>query len=357
MNKRYAHLVGSMPYDNEETAMTKAIEAVGDHMHSLPDGEIGVKSAQYPTGSRSAWTQIIMDSLEADTENWRVKKAATRNEIGVPAHYTKASVLRPRKSPKEIEKYLNFKWLDYFKESYPIYKKIKKERGLNDLKFQVGLPTGLGITFVVLGPIHGMRFAQAFNNRMAYEANEIAKIADPNDLVFQIEVPIEVIMFHLMPPLISDIAFRSIIGLIKLLNPKIPIGIHLCLGDLNNESLAKITTLKKLVSFSNKLVKRIPADRKLEFIHYPLAEGKVPPVTDASFYDPLSKINLPHGTRFIAGFVHEKLSLEEHKQLLKNIENIRGQKVEIACSCGMGRRTSETADQLFKIKRELVTME
>ena len=357
MDKRFAHLVGSMPYENEETAMAKAIDAVGGHLHSLPDGEIGVKSSQYPKGCRSAWTQIIMDSMEADTENWIVKKKALRNEIGVPAHYTKASVLSPKKSPKEIEKYLNFKWLDYFKESYPIYQKLKKERGQENLKFQVGLPTGLGITFVVLGPINGLRFSQAFNRRMAYEANEIAKIADPNDLIFQIEVPIEVIMFHLMPPIISDIAFRSIVGLIKLLNPEIPIGIHLCLGDLNNESLAKISTLKKLVSFSNKLVKRIPANRKLEFIHYPLAEGKTPPVTDASFYDVLRKINLPHETRFIAGFVHEKLTLEEHKHLLKNIESIRGERVDIACSCGMGRRTSETADDLFKIKKELVAMD
>lgn len=74
MNNRFAHLVGSMPYDNEEAAMTKALDAIGGHLHSLPDGEIGMKTAQYPKGCRSAWTQIIMDSMEADTENWVVKK-------------------------------------------------------------------------------------------------------------------------------------------------------------------------------------------------------------------------------------------------------------------------------------------
>jgi protein-tyrosine phosphatase len=161
----------------------------------------------------------------------------------------------------------------------------------------------------------------------------------------------------MMPPLIGDLAFRSITGLIKLLNPEIPIGIHLCLGDLNNESLAKLSTLKKLVNFSNKLVKRIPSNHKLDFIHYPLAEGNTPPVTDAAFYEVLRKINLPQGARFIAGFVHEKLSMEEHRHLLKSIENIRGERVDIACSCGMGRRTTETADHLFKIKKELVITE
>jgi hypothetical protein len=298
-----------------------------------------------------------MDGMEADTENWRVKKKATRNEIGVPAHYTKASVLQPKKTPKEIDKFLNFHWLDYFKQSYPIYQKLKRAQGLSDLKFQVGLPTGLGITFVVLGPINGLRYAQAFNRRMAYEANEIAKLVDPGDLVFQIEIPIEVIMFHLLPPVISDIVFRSVIGLINLLNPAIPIGIHLCLGDLNNESLAKLSSLKRLVKFSNKLVAKFPATHKLEFIHYPLAEGKIPPVTDSSFYDELGKITLPSNTRFIAGFVHEKLSLDEHTHLLKNIENIRGDKVDVACSCGMGRRSKEVADQLLKIKKQLVTNE
>lgn len=357
MNKRFAHLVGSMPYANEEDAMITALDALGGNLHSLPDGEVGEKTAQYPNGCRSAWTQIIMDSMEADTEHWKVKRKAIRNSIGVPAHYTKASVLRPKKSPKEIEQHLDFKWLDYFKNSYPIYKKIKKERGLNDLKFQVGLPTGLGITMVVLGPLYGLRYAQAFNRRMAYEANEIAKIADPNDLIFQIEVPIEVIMFHMMPPILSDVVFGSITGLIKLLNPAIPVGIHLCLGDLNNESLAKISTLKSLVKFSNKMVKRFPATHRLEFMHYPLAEGKVPPTVEASFYNELKKITLPQHTRFIAGFVHENLSIEQHKQLLKCIEQIRNEKIEIACSCGMGRRSTEAADQLFKIKKALVEME
>ncbi len=357
MTTRFAHLVGSMPYDNEEAAMTIALNALGDHLHSLPDGEVGEKSVEYPTGCRSAWTQIIMDSMEADAENWKVKRRAIRNSIGVPANYTKASVLRPRKSTKEIEKYLDFKWLDYFKSSYPVYKKLKKEYGLENLQFQVGLPTGLGIAMVVLGPLYGLRYAQAFNRRMAYEASEIAKIADADDLVFQIEVPIEVIMFHMMPPLISNIVFRSITGLIKLLEPKIPIGIHLCLGDLNNESLAKIKTLKLLVKFANKLIERLPLTHELAYMHFPLEEGNVPPVVEASFYNELKKVKLPQKTRFIAGFVHEKLSLDEHKSLLKNIEHIRGEKIEVACSCGMGRRASGAADQLLKIKKGLVEMD
>ncbi|MEM1137742.1 MAG: hypothetical protein AAGI07_18025 [Bacteroidota bacterium] len=353
--KRYAHLVGSMPYINEATAMEKALTFLNGSLHSLPDGEIGEKSEKYPKGCRSAWTQVIMDSLEADTENWKVSKKAERNKDGVPIHYTKASKLRPKKSPKALLEYLDFKWLDYFRQSYPIYKKLKAKTDSSRMKFQVGLPTGLGITFVVLGPIYGLRYAKVFNKRMAYEANEIAKIADKNDLIFQIEVPIEVIMFQMMPPLISDIAFKSIIGLARLLNPEIPVGIHLCLGDLNNEALGKLKTLKKLVKFSNKLVNKWPSTHQLAYMHYPLAEGNIPPETDVAFYNILKDIKLPKDTRFIAGFVHEKLPLETHKKLLKNIENIRGEQIDIACSCGMGRRTAEIADQLFKIKAELLS--
>ena len=68
-------------------------------------------------------------------------------------------------------------------------------------------------------------------------------------------------------------------------------------------------------------------------------------------------MKLPQNTRFIAGFVHEKLSLDEHKSLLKIIEHIRGEKIEVACSCGMGRRSSGAADQLLKIKKGLVEMD
>jgi hypothetical protein len=126
------------------------------------------------------------------------------------------------------------------------------------------------------------------------------------------------------------------------------VGVHICLGDLNNEALVRAKTLEKLVDFSNKLVKNWPQDHPPVYIHYPLAEAAEPPKLDPTFYAPLKKIELPPATRFIAGFVHEKLDVDQNRQILKIIEGIRGEPVGIACSCGLGRRSTETASALME---------
>jgi len=83
--QRNVLLVGSMPFENEHEAMTKAIEIAGPCLVTLPDGEIGERTDACPSGDRSAWVQTIMDRCERDTENWPVSKAGTRNSGGFAA--------------------------------------------------------------------------------------------------------------------------------------------------------------------------------------------------------------------------------------------------------------------------------
>ncbi|HAS43168.1 MAG TPA: hypothetical protein DCS93_21995 [Microscillaceae bacterium] len=353
--QRKALLVGSLPFENEEIAMNKALDMLGPDLHSLPDGEIGEKSAEYPLGNRAAWIQSIVDLCEKDTENWTLVKQAVRsNQSGFPIGYDKEPRLKPKRSPSTMHQYLDFRWLEYFKSSYPTFKKLKKEKGLDHLKFQVGLPTGIGITFPMMNPINALRYAKAFNKRMAYEANEILKIADPDDLIFQIEVPGELAMAYKLPKFLVSLSLRTIFGLLQGINPQAPFGVHICFGDLNNEALTKVKTLDKMVHFSNTLVKKWPKSHQLAYVHYPLAEAVTPPPTHQNYYQTLEKVILPENTRFVAGFVHDKLSNVEHEQILTMIESIRGHQVDIACSCGLGRRKAEVAQELMQITHELI---
>ena len=351
--KRQVLLVGSLPFENEDAAMTHSLDVLGNNLSSLPDGEIGPKSEKYPLGTRAAWIQSIIDLCEADTENWKVLKEGTRDESGFPTDYDKEPRLKPKRSPSEMHSHIDFKWVEYFKSSYPIFKKLRAERGLEGLKFQVGLPTGLGITFAMMSPINALRYASAFNRRMAYEANEILKIADPNDIIFQIEVPGELAMAYKLPKFMVNLSLLPILQLVNQIEPKAPIGIHICFGDLNNKALTKASTLDKMVNFSNRLVKKFPTQHQLAYVHYPLAEAAAPPPLDSKYYQALKNIQLPKDTRFIAGFVHDKRSDSEHQQILEMIEDIRGNKVDIACSCGLGRRTPEIAKELIKMSELL----
>ncbi len=355
MPKRHALLVGSMPFDNEEQAMGQALNTLGAYLHALPDGEIGEVTELYTKGKRAAWVQAAIDLCAADKENWNVVKPAVRGKSGFPTGYETGERLSPKHPPKEMVKHLNFRYHEYFRESYPIFQRLREESGLHHLKFQVGVPTGLGIAFGMLSPVNAFRYSGAFNKRLAYEVNEILKIAG-DDVIIQVEIPAEVALAYRVPKFLINIPINSVLGLVKEINPPATMGIHLCLGDLNNEALVKASTLDSMVHFANKLVEKWPSTHKLLYVHYPLAEAADPPPVDVNFYAPLKHAKLPNGVRFIAGFIHEKRSDAEHQQILTAIENLRGERVEVACSCGMGRRSKEVGEQLIGLTARVADM-
>jgi hypothetical protein len=352
MVNRQTLLVGSMPFEDEEAAMRRALGTLGQSLIALPDGEIGEKTATYPNGNRAAWVMTAINICSQDTENWQVVRQPVNDANGFPKDYSGVQRLKPRRSPSEMHNYLKFGYDDYFKRSYPIFKQLRTEKGMPHLKFQVGVPTGLGISFSMMNPLDALRYSDAFNKRLAYEMNEILKIAG-DDVVIQIEVPGELAMAYQLPGMLVGLALRSIYGLVKKITPKAQFGIHICLGDLNNIALVHAKTLQKMVHFSNSLVAGWPQTHNLHYVHYPLAEASDPPPLDKAFYQPLGEVRLPQGTHFVAGFIHEKRSEQEHRQLQKIIEDVRGQAVDVACSCGLGRRPTAVAQHLIEMMAKM----
>ena len=80
------------------------------------------------------------------------------------------------------------------------------------------------------------------------------------------------------------------------------VGIHVCLGDLNNELPTTLKLEKVLVRFVNKILEEFPTHLRLEYVHYPFAEACKPPSTDPATDARLENVQLPEGTRFVAGF-------------------------------------------------------
>lgn len=352
---RLVLLVGSMPYHDEEAAMTKALELAGPVLASLPDGEIGERTEECPGGDRSAWVQTIMDRCEADTANWTVAKPSRRNAAGYAADYESGPRLKPRHKPGAMVEHLNFGWNDAARSSYPIFQRLRTEAGTPHLKFQVGLPTGIGAAFGMLSPPNALRYGSAFNQRLAHEANDILSFTEPGDVIFQVEVPGELALAHQLPGRLVSVATKKVIDLVSRINAGTPIGVHLCFGDLNNDALIKASTLDKAVNFTNDLIARWPAKHPLAYIHFPLAEAADPPPMDRAFYEPLGDIRLPAGCRFVAGFVHDRRTDDELRQIRGYIESIRGEAVDIACSCGLGRRDPDAATALIQQCATLAT--
>lgn len=355
MTRRQALLIGSLPYANEEAAMRKALDVLGDDLFCLPDGEIGDRDEIYKKGRRMGWVQTAIQR-NVDSGAFKVDKDIQRDAAtGLFKNYQDLFVLNPRYSPKELVSHLNFGYLEFFQKSYPIFKQLREEYKKPGLVFQVGIPTGLAIALLSMSPLAALRYRSAFDERLSYEANEIVKAAG-DDVMIQVEVPIEMGLAQRLPGFMMWLLVNMLISLIKRLHPATRLGIHMCLGDLHNKSLVKLDMDGLIVRFANQVLDKFPADHRLEYVHFPFAEGEITPPTDPAVYATLKNIRMPKGARFIAGMVHEKLGLEDHATILKAIEAARGETIGVACSCGMGRRQSEVADRLLDFTHQVAAL-
>jgi hypothetical protein len=358
MKQRHAHLVGSIPFKDERTAMTKAIKYLSNSLRSLPDGEIGKKSRRHKLGERLGWIQWVVESLGETPAFTLVKKPSFETRLGLWADYRSGLRYRLNVPRPELYRYLDFGYPQYFKKSYMIFQSLKKKHKLKKLRFQFGIPGALDLSLFSLGFINGYRARTAIEDRLAYEVNAMHEIAG-DDVLFQIEVPVELGLFLKLPaivkPLAVRVAVKNIISLVNKIDREAALGIHLCLGDLNNKPFSRIRSAAPLVAFSNELVRQWPRDRTLEFIHYPLAMADIPPSLNPRFYKPMKRLDLPKKTRFIAGFVHEGLGDEEHAEILSVIESFLGRRADVSSSCGLGRRTPETAELILKKTAKLIS--
>jgi hypothetical protein len=355
MANRSTLLIGSLPFEDEAQCMRRALTTLGPQLFSLPDGEIGEKSAQFPRGNRIAWVMYAIEVLTADRDSWNVVREPVRGSDGMATDYDHIQQLKPRRSPGELPQHVQLGYDRFFERSYPIFKQLRHEYGQPQLKFQLGIPTGFAMGFAFASKLDWLRYTGAFNTVLAREVNHaLAQAGD--DLIIQLELPPEVYAAYLLPKALHRLALRSVLDLVGKITPGAQIGLHLCLGDFHNEAVVHPKTLDKLVAFSNRLVDAWPSTHRLVYMHYPFAEGAVPPRLEPNYYRPLREIRLPTGTRFIAGFVHEKLSLDENTRVLAAIEQARGQTVDVAASCGLGRRTPEQAEQVLELSRQLAML-
>ena len=350
---RRALLVGSLPFEDETSAMARAIALVGDRLVALPDGEIGERSDKYPTGDRSQWVAGLAGRLAREPSLFSVVDAGTMNEQGFPVDFDSTVRLRPRLSPTKLGDRLHLGYDTAALRSWPHFEGLRSAAGLPGLRMQVGLPTGLGIAVSLLNTPRALRYARSFAACLAREAAEVVRVVGAENLLFQIEAPIEVVAAHRVPRAAVGLPARSVVDLVHRLPAQVPVGVHLCYGDLNNIALIAPDNFDRLVAFANGITRRWPKSRTLAYLHLPFAAGTSPPPVEPRAYRALRDLNLPPDASLVAGFVHEEPSMERLEQLLHVIEEARAGEVDVACACGLGRRSTDTAEELMRRCRQL----
>lgn len=325
---RSVHLVGGIPGSSAREAMEAALSRLAPHLRTLSDGE---------TGARSWWIRANLDRLRDHPELELVRDGDYSSYENTPQWRVKEG---HELTAENLEAYLVM--AEAFRTSYPLFHELREAHGRPDLDFQVGIPLHLDLAVDAFG--------EAGFSPLIYEpcleatARQVRAIQaqSQGDVVFQLEMPVPLIAIAGTPsegqPRAAAEMAQRIIDLPRRADAETRFGVHLCLGDMNHKALGRMRDVRPLVLLANELPRRWPSDRPLEYIHAPFAAAEEPPTFDEAFYTPLRDIDLPDEIRFVAGCVHERLSLDEERRLLALIEGLAGRQVDLAAACGLSRR-------------------
>ncbi|WP_163508558.1 hypothetical protein [Fodinicola acaciae] len=338
MSTRQALLIGTLPGESAEEAVGTAVELLGPHLATVPDGE---------TGSRRIWIVGLINSFR-DHPDLEVAKDGDMHDYQSQLHF------RVRKGHRLTGDSFDLGYLAAYRENRPVVDRLTAAAGIRPA-YQVGIPGDLNLAMFATGPTRMLRTRPAFTAATLRDIRQIQAESD-GDVVFQIEVPAETVSVTMagpLAPLAASWMAGSVLKLVKEAPEGARFGIHLCLGDLGHRALGKPRTAAPLVKLANAIARKWPAGRTFEYLHAPLAQGELPPSLDEAFYRPLSALRLPARTRFVAGFLHEGRSIEEQRQILGIIERATGKTVDVAAACGLGRRDPEAAYATMRQARDL----
>ncbi len=320
--------------------MQLAMTTLGPQLRSLPDGE---------TGERRNWIISIIESLRAHPDLELAKE-------GDWSDYDKTPRFKVKRGRKLLGASLDFGLVRAVEESLPTFEEVRRDSGRADLDYLVGVPGDFDMAMFTLGPVGALRHRRAFTEATVAQIRRIHAILGDR-VVFQLEIPAELVLLTKVPapmhPLLARMFGKSIARVATASTEGTRFGIHLCLGDMNHRAFGRMKDVRPLVSLTQAIIAAWPAGRPLEFVHAPLAAADDPPSTTESFYAPLAALELPAQTRFIAGFAHEEQSLDEQRRVLAMIEKLLGREVDVASSCGLGRREPAAARRTLQRTAEL----
>jgi hypothetical protein len=327
---RKTHLVGAWPGFSAAHAMDTAMTRLGPHLLRLSDGE---------TGERSGWIQMLIDRSRANPDvEVSVEGAYTDYDDTIQFRVREGHRLRPEE--------IRLGYYHAFADSYPDFRALRERHGLPALAFQVGLPGPLDLA----GNTFGFEAVQAdptlVDAYIAATAREVAAIftTAPTDVIFQIETVFCMVGVARAPAEAQPAVAEQMAGIIAAVAAAAPggarFGAHLCLGDFHHKAIMQMGSARPIVLLINALARKWPQGRTLEYVHVPFAAAANPGPLDPAFYERLRELDIPAEIRLAAGFVHEHLDLDDLRRQLKLIEGNAGREVDIAATCGLGRRES-----------------
>ena len=324
---RKTHLVGAWPGRSAPDAMEEAFSRVGDHLLRISDGE---------TGERSGWVKPIVEWARANPDLELVRDGDYSSMRNTPFF----RVAGERFDPANI----HLQSLRAFEESYPAFKVLRERHGRPEVRFQVGIPAPIDCawaTFATDDVVPDPALAAVFHEATIPQMRAIHAAAG-DDVVFQLETVAAMVAVVMAPEdqqqALATHMGAMLAGVAKSAPEGANFGLHLCLGDFNHQSVVDMGSARPLVLLANAVAAMWPQDRPLGYIHAPFAAAETPGHLEEEWFEPLAELDVPEDVRFVAGFIHESLGIDDLRVIRDRIDRLTGRQVDVAATCGLGRR-------------------
>lgn len=331
--KRRVHFVGSLPaqLDSPEQAMAFAVDTAGEFLDGMVPGcEADPYRAQWyirPIIDRLGEIPALAPVRSGDWSSLRSRDTFR---------------LRPGRSLVEADV---DSALGYAKETRRTLDALAEQRRTDPgLRLQVGIPTPFVVGFIAF-EARMLRWRGGFPYyRPILDATvrEIVRIQEAlqDNVVFQLELAAETLLCAAAPPGLrqgaASAAGRAIARLVARAPHGSRFGVHLCFGSLDDKPAIRPRSTAPVVALANAIAQHWPAGRHLDFIHMPMGDGKQAPVRPR-YYAPLARLEVPAGTRVVAGLAHPEQPLAQARQALSMAESAYGGPLDVAAPCGLGR--------------------
>lgn len=341
-DKVQTHLVGSLPFANAREAMAEGLDRLGRTLPFIPDGE---------TGERK---DFVIHLGERMSKNPGLVATPIRFRFfGMDEQTYRLRICRGKQPEFPLGQ------LGYYHDwaaSLDLYREMREKFGRPELRYQMSIATALSIAPMFFrNPLDIRRVIKPMREGLRAEiAAAIEK--DRESLVVQLDAPGEqtLVAFaeRFAPPIAATVARRMAGQIVELavdVPEDVPLGVHLCLGNASNRRGITPRTASSIVRLANECFAAFASVRRLDYLHIPLVD-----TSDPRHFAPLKEIKLPESTRLIAGMVYEDTHEANQTRLSLTAEAL-GFTPDVACACGMGRRTPDVARSLLDEMRWLAS--
>lgn len=324
------HLVGSIPYETAEEVFANFGAALGPHLATMPDGEVGprkhwISRVHYQVLAGHPQLEAVrfpapVDGVErqfpqnaGDSWLFRVKDGVDRVRFGDPG------------------------WrLGFARDainSYFVFKTLREAGTLpRHLRFQVSLPSVVSALPPRLfpDPADIAKIRPGYREALAAELGTILDRIPARDLAIQWDCSTEMQdAYGALPGYPREGAVERNCEQFRALSSLIPkdvmLGYHLCFGTLGGWPCFAPDDLSGAVEMANGFIEA--SGRPVDWIHIPVLDR-----SDDAFFAPLAKLR-PQGARVYLGAIHNMERYAERIAAARKFLPDFG----LAAYCGMGR--------------------